>query len=335
MIVPIVVVASAYPTPELLAHVAPDSIVVPDRATWSALVAPPAIERGASSGMPAVVSPPDVHYRSPGCECCAVREDLVAAIVRATQRANPPTRLAVFVNPNTEDVLTVVATILSSVEIARRCELDAVVVGLDAVELATRVTTIGDVFTQSDHTAIGGTTTDSVVGGAAIAATIADRIVLQRADQVTAHVRGETLAALSARTGFARIVTVDTPTVLPGLRLDAWHGAPNATDTGHADVGIPTTVVLNVDTPLDPDAIDDWLDQLVAQHARRLYRVQGALSVVGQDDRICLYGVRSFATSHSERDHERRRSNESVLAICGVDLDVQELTAGFYATVAS
>ncbi|MEL6891420.1 MAG: hypothetical protein AAFP84_07480, partial [Actinomycetota bacterium] len=69
--------------------------------------------------------------------------------------------------------------------------------------------------------------------------------------------------------------------------------------------------------------------------ATRLFRLQGALSVVGNEDRVCCFGVRSFAASHSESEHAVRRSTESVLAVCGVGLDADELAASFESTVAS
>lgn len=272
------------------------------------------------------VSEPDTYFRSPGCACCAIREDLVASVVRAVRRRKPPERLVVVVDPTTADLLTVIATLLSSFEISRRCSLDSVVVHLDAIEMATRL-------------AIG----DRVIGPELEpAVAVADLIVIDGLDRVTQAARDAVSTALGGRAGFAQLV-LDPSDARLHRRLDAWHGAPTATATStttttslgtqHDDA--PSTVVLSVETPLDPEAIDEWLDLLVARHATRLFRMQGALSVVGNHDRVCCFGVRSFAVSHSESEHALRHSTESVLAVCGVGLDAEELAAGFAATVAS
>lgn len=324
--VPIVLVATTKPSPELLAHVGPDTTILASRASLDDLGA----QRYAARGQ-IVVSEPDVHHRSPGCVCCAFREDLVDAVGRAVRRRIPPSRVIVVVDALADDVLTVVSTLLSSIEITRRCELDAVIAEFDAVEAATRLATLGHVI---DGPAVDAAS--ATVGGAGAALAIADRIVLRRRSLVTAEALASTHAALAAHAGFASAAGSWNATALERVgRLDAWHGAPRARSRAAGSAGGPQTVVLSVDEPLDPDAIDDWLDRLVSRHAARLFRVQGALSVAGHDERTCIYGVRSFATSHSEREHERQRSTASVLAICGVGLDADELAASFRATVAS
>ncbi len=316
--IPVVVSASTRPRPELLDHIGADTTVVLDQATWHGVGAG---QRSARGGV--VVTEPDVHHRSPGCSCCAVREDLVDAFVRATQRLARPERIVVLVDPIAQDVITVVSTLLSSVEIARRCELDAVVADLDAVELATQLATTGDVL---------GSPGEGAAASLVETVAIADRIVLRRRSHVTSERRDELSRALRIRSGFGRL---DADTAVLAQHLDAWHGAPLATEQTATSPSSPCTAILRVATPLDPDAIDTWLEQLITRHARRLLRVQGALSVAGQDERTCLRGVRSFASSHSEREHPTHRSTESLLAISGIGLDVDELAASFQATAAS
>ncbi len=315
MLVPITVIARTRPTARLFGHVrGQHTVLITDRAT--ALL--DGAEQLAASGR-VTSAEPDVYYRSPGCDCCAVREDLVASIVRATRRNDPPERIVVIVDLDEEDLLIAVSTILSSIEISRRSTLDAVVVHVDAVELSTRLATGGE-----------------LVDGRLVAAlAIADRVVLDGHDQVTASVRDRIHAALNAHTGFARVVDGDEHATRSCEGLDAWHGAPAARSVEADRAEHPSTVVMRVDQPLDADAIDEWLDLLVARHASRLLRLQGALSVQGNDERTCCFGVLSFAMSHSEREHETRRSTESVLAVCGIGLDADALTAGFRSTVAT
>ncbi|MEM8747533.1 MAG: GTP-binding protein [Actinomycetota bacterium] len=314
MVVPVTVIASTRPAERLLRHVDRDRVTVVGRRSTAHH---PDARHVVASGR-FVVSEPEVYFRSPGCPCCAVREDLVDALVRATRRAELPERIVVFVDLDDEDLLIAISTILSSFEIIRRCALDHVVLDVDAVELSTRV-------------AIGLPVVDDRLLSAI---SVADRIVIDQQEQVTDDARGAVSAALLSRSGFGSIVGSGTPVVGGAASTEAWHGAPDARSIV-GDHDQPSTIVLRVDEPLDPDAIDEWLDALVTGHASRLLRIQAALSVAGHEDRTCCYGVRSFATSHSEIEHVDRRSTESVVVICGIGLDADELWTSFRATVAT
>ncbi len=314
MVLPVSVIASNRPTADTFRHLPePNATVIASR-TFALL--PPSIDFIAEGRF--IVSEPEVYVPTPGCRCCEVREDLVGTLVRATRRRKRPERLAVLVDLRHDDVLTAIATILSSSEIRARCWLDAVVVEADAVELATRLATHGDLAGD----------------GLTSAVAIADRIVVNGHDKITPAARQMIHATLEARAGFARPVGFD---VRPdaGACLDAWYGAPEARAVDPGRLDDPATIVLRVEDPLDADAIDDWLDTLIDRHAMDLMRVQGELWVLGEDERTCCVGIRSFACSKSERDHPGRRSTTSVLAICGVGLDAEELTASFRATVAT
>ena len=314
MKIPITVIATTSPAEASLPH------AVRRR---TALIAPRnAIDQIGATGMLlagcVTVSEPTTYFRTPGCECCAIREDLIASVIRAVRRTEPPEQLLVVVDPSTDDLLTVISTLLSSFEISRRCSLDSVVVHLDAVEMATRLATAGRVVDVELEPAVA----------------IADLLIVSGFDRVTQSARRSVSTALHERAGFARSVESTGDRILENP-LDAWHGAPTARLVAAEREGTPSTVVLRVADPLDPDAIDEWLNLLVAQHASRLFRMQGALSVAGNDERVCCFGVRSFAVSHSESEHPRHRSTESVLAVCGVGLDAQELAASFESTVMS
>jgi len=318
MLVPISVVVCARPRAPLLHHLwHRGSSVIASRTTIDAIGATGPRHLTVEGRF--VVSDPDVYHRSPGCDCCAAREDLVASVIRTLRRAESPERLVVVVDPTSEDALTVVSTLLSSIEITRRCSLDAVIVQVDAVEMATR------------HATGSHLVDDDLVPALAIA----DRVIVHGHDQITDSALRTIRALLAVRSGFAPMPGVAGDGIDPDDRLDAWHGAPRALPVEPTGWGRPGTIVLRVDEQLDPDAIDEWLDQLIAQHASRLFRIQGALSVVGNTERTCCYGIRSLAISHSEGEHPAHRSTESVLAICGIGLDVQDLAAGFRATVAS
>ncbi|MDG2041208.1 MAG: GTP-binding protein [Ilumatobacter sp.] len=310
--IPITVTASMRPSAALFHHV---------QRTGGALIAPRDViaQIGPTEMLVSgrvTVSEPDVYFRSPGCPCCAIREDLITSVVRATRRSKPPEHLCVVVDPAADDLLTVISTLLSSFESSQRCSLDSVVLHLDAVELATRIATGGSVVSAELEPAVA----------------IADLITIDRTSQVTNSALASMSTALRAQAAFARVV--NGPSDSAG-RLDAWHGTPAAIAVESDRNSTPSTVVLRLDDPLDPNAVEEWLDLLLAQHANRLYRMQGTLSIVGNDERTCYFGVRSFAASHSERDHVSRRSTDSVIALCGLGLNADELAASFESTVAS
>jgi G3E family GTPase len=281
-------------------------------------------------GPGSILTVADVAHRTPGCPCCAMRLDLCDAVLRAARQARRPGRILVTADPG-DDITTITYTLLSDADLARHVRLDGVVMALDAVAAATRIAGQGPLGSALE------------LDGLAVA----DVIVLGRARELTSDGFGRLVAALRTVNAVGSVCAPawstngdDQPgdTMLVGL--DAWHGAP-AVGAGRsfpvpsspAGPEEPTTLVLRQSEPLDPDAIDEWLEQLVDTHACRLLRMQGALSVVSVPERVCCHGVRSFAMSHSENaDPPGSRRHESLVMVIGRGLDVQELAGGFAAT---
>jgi G3E family GTPase len=295
-------------------------------------------------GQGSILLEPDVAHRTPGCPCCAMRLDVVDGLLRAVRRARRPRRILLLAGLH-DDVTTITYTVLSDADLTRHVRLDGVVMTVDAVSAATRISSPGPLGTSTELDALA----------------VADVIVVGRSRELTSDGFGRLVAALrsinlvgSVRAPAPAVARDDAPVgaswpdhpsvdMLTGL--DAWHGAP-AVDPrvsssapsfpapsfpGGSDG--PATVVLRQTAPLDPDAVDEWLAQLVDRHARRLLRMQGALSVVSVPERVCCHGVRSFAMSHSENaDPARSRRNESLVLVIGHGLDVAELADGFAAT---
>lgn len=277
----------------------------------------------------------DLAHRTPGCPCCAMRLDVVGGLLRAVRRAQRPRRILLLVGPG-EDVTTIAYTVLSDADLARHVRLDAVVMALDAVAISTRL---------AEHAPV-------AAGMELDAVAVADVVVLGRSGELTTDGFGRLVASLRSvnlvgsvfapgqRLGAGGSRADDLVDASAVIGLDAWHGAP-AVDRRVAArapsfaVGTdgPSTIVLRQRSPLDPDAVDAWLAELVDTHAQRLLRMQGALSVVSVADRVCCHGVRSFAMSHSETaDPVSSRRHESLVLVIGHGLDVAELADGFAAT---
>jgi G3E family GTPase len=262
--------------------------------------------------------------RTEGCTCCRSRLDLVRSLRMLVERPRPVDRAIVLVGP-TRDTSTVTQTLLAEPEMQRLVDLDGVIATVDARAMATRL-------------ALGMPFADELEFQRLA---VADRVIVSRALDLTDDALGRLMRSLRTvnRLGF-----IAAPSITPldmGMLVDlrAWHGAPTLAPAAMVeplvagDATIPLTVHCEVDGTLDPDAIDEWFDRVIARHGSRLLRLQGAVSVVGHDQRVCCRGVRSFAISHSEDDHPiDRRSERSVVALVGYGLDADALRDDFAST---
>ncbi|MFV0306415.1 MAG: GTP-binding protein [Desertimonas sp.] len=294
-----------------------------DRQFATAVVAP----RDALVELPADVEriavSPDIASRTPGCRCCEVRLDLVAAVSWLVRRREPPRRVLVAIGGD-EDTVTAAHTVLSDSVLARLVRLDGVVVSIDAVQWTTRIRS--------------GMPVDTDLGLDRLA--IADRILIGRSRHVTSQALGELGHVVRSAN---RIAPVIAPAVKPCttgdlLDLDAWHGAPSigpapAEASPFLTADHPVTVDCRAEGQLDGVRLDEWLDEVIAAHASRLLRLQGAVAVPGHTERTCFHGVRSFATSHDEApDGGCRGDAANTVLLVGRDLPADVLLADFHAT---
>ena len=143
-------------------------------------------------------------------------------------------QIVIFLDPTRCDVLVAISTILSSVEITRRSSLDAVLVHVDAAELATRLATGSEVIDDSLLPAIA----------------VADRFILGNCDNVLPHIEQHIRAELMGRSGFAKEVLGAGERRGDGGRLRAWHVAPEVRSVEADHPGGLSTVVLRADQPL-------------------------------------------------------------------------------------
>lgn len=268
----------------------------------------------------AVTTDPDVDSRTPGCACCALRLDLIAAVERAVFRPRPPARLIVVVDladPLGSDVVTVVYSLLSDPDLARLVRLDGVLVALDPVSLATRRAVGMPALQFAEIQAL----------------SIADRVLVGRADAITSDAGADVDEVLRSAAPYALVLA-------PALRqvgradlfgIDAWHGVPRHRDDDGAvldGLDLPDTVVLRHRGVLEPEAADDFFDRLVTSHAPKILRFQGVVAGRGNNGRTCCHGVRSYAMSHPAAEHGDP-GPENVVVVTGWGLDVEMLVDDF------
>jgi len=263
--------------------------------------------------------------RSPGCPCCRGRLDVVAALRLAIERPTPVERILLVLGAE-RDLMPLTQTLLCDPDLRRLAELDGVVTSVDAVSMATRLAM--DLPTADRRTM------ERVA--------VADSIVIARATDVTPEVLhrvARTLRTLN-RFGYVAAPAVEPLDVGTLIDLRAWHGAPhlgpalmNEPIIVEDDDDLAVTVMCEVEGELDPTAVDEWFDRLISQYASRLLRVQGAVTVQGEEHRVCCRGVGSFAVSHSEDEHPAdQRSHTSVVAVVGFGLDADAVRQEFEAT---
>lgn len=264
--------------------------------------------------------------RTEGCPCCRSRLDVMSSVRLLLERPRPVGRIIVLIE-SSRDLSTVTQTILSDPDLQRLVELDAVIVTVDAVSLATRIAVEIPFASALELQRLA----------------VADRILVSRADELTDDALGRVMRSIRTVNRFG---TIAAPAILPldiGALVDlhAWHGAPmigpaNASEPllVAPDDELPMTIRCEVEGSLDPNAIDEWFDCLIAQHGVRLLRLQGAVVVVGEDHRVCCHGVRSYASSHSEAEHlPEHRSTQSLVVVVGYQLDAHSLRASFLAAL--
>ncbi|GEM_PF-730979 len=303
----------------------------------------------------ALLTAADVTSRTPGCECCQIRVDLIDAVRHAVLRRSPPRRLVVVVDrkpptgPNSLvdddsaiDVVTVIHTLQADSEIERLAYLDGLVVEVDACAASTRLACGLDLWTGPREAAIA----------------VADRIVVNGSELLTTAASAQVSSALQIINRIGKVVCGQSAAahIEDLVDLDAWNGHSPAclertAGPGLGPVGMVVqvthapncrhhaatvgTIVLTRRGVLDPDATDAWLDRVVAESPSRLLRFQAALCVSTCEPRVCVRGSRSAMRSQPEgggaegtveADQSRQ---ESVVILVGRALDHQSLAESF------
>lgn len=226
---------------------------------------------------------PEVAELEPGCDCCALRWDLVTTLTRLANRPRPPRRIVVVLDPDA-DVATAVQTVLGDAELRRTVVLDAVAHLLDVADQA------GDLAVPQPWAA----TQDRSLA-------VADHVVVRglgrlgtdRAAGVRRSLRGRARRATLAVTPTAALEALDgTPAhwTLEGTsRLLATHGAPTLAEGGERVRWMEATLPGRV----DGDRLEDWLDGLSRHAGSSLLRLEGRFAIQGEARPWVALGVRT------------------------------------------
>lgn len=268
-----------------------------------------------------------------GCICCSVRGELAEALVDLlARRASGEIQFDRLIIETTglADPAPVVQTFFWDERLRENFLLDAVITMVDVCH-ATE---------QLDREAV-----------AAAQVAFADWLVLTKTDLAAPGALPTRLRAINARAPILDVGRVDEAwdELLAtggfslnekGLPAPGWKAARPA--TGKAIFGSKPqrswddaieSIVLEHEGAVELDAISDFVDRLIAEHAADLLRYKGILAVAGEPRRLIFQGVHKIAGFDFGRDWDEAETPESRIVLIGRQLPTDELRQAFAATV--
>ncbi len=236
----------------------------------------------------------DTVLLSDGCVCCAVRSDLVEAMVGLHSRRRsgdlPAFERVILETTGLADPAPILRTLMSRPELAARYYLDALVSTVDALDGVSQLAGYPEAVTQvalADRLVV--TKTD-LVGSAAVSALISQLRSLNPRAPLDYAVNGELDPG--------RIVGVGLyDAVNGGFHIERWLGEEGAGD--HSD-GAAARHAANIETfclyreqPLSRALVGMWLSELALNFGAGLLRVKGIVNVAGARGPMVIHAVQN------------------------------------------
>jgi G3E family GTPase len=219
-----------------------------------------------------------------GCMCCAVRGDLVEALVRLAQRDGPPLQRVLIETSGLADPGPVLRTLMSEGSVRDRFVLACVACTVDAVLGLATLQRHGEASRQvAVADALFLTKTDLQSAPAALLANLQslnpDAVLYADMAMHAQLLRG----LLQVR----RDMAAELP---PSYRPHAQRRS-NTQDEGIHDHGI-RSFVIERDQPLPQAGFAAWMDMVVAMRGEDLLRVKGLVHLAEQPDQpVLIHGV--------------------------------------------
>lgn len=94
------------------------------------------------------------------------------------------------------------------------------------------------------------------------------------------------------------------------------------------------SVGLETDEPLDVDAFNSWISELLQKKGPDIFRLKGIINFQRSAKRVVFQGVHMLFDSISDRPWEAGEKRRTQVVFIGRNLDREELTTGFLACVA-
>lgn len=260
---------------------------------------------------------------SSGCLCCVVRGDLILTLKRLLKRG-PEIDGILIETTGVANPSPVIQTFTADQVLAGLSRLDAVVTVVDAVHIKQRLADSPDAVDQ---------------------VALASVILLNKvsdapdADAVEAELRAINPHAPIHRTDRGKIdpgAILDTGSFSLDrvandlVSEDEHHHHDHDHHHDHVSENGIASVSVKVDSPLDADLLEAWIENLLMLRGEQILRLKGILSVSGEDRRVVVQSVHmmyegDFGAPWGDAPRGSR------LVVIGRDLDANEIREGLTA----
>lgn len=259
----------------------------------------------------------EVFEMNNGCICCTVRGDLIRIISGLMKRLGKFDAI-ILETTGLADPAPVAQTFFVDDEVRERTSLDAVVTVVDALHLP-------------------GQLEESPEAAEQIA--FADVILLNKVELVSPDALSELMARLNAINSFAKIIDCnhcDVPMekilnlgAFDLERIISLEPGFLTEDHAHEHDDSVTSVSLTATSPLNSDAFNEWIGDLLQVHGADILRSKGILNIQGADRRYVFQGVHMLANGALTQDWKPDEERLSRMVLIGRNLDVAALQRGF------
>lgn len=268
-----------------------------------------------------------------GCACCTVRDDMIDAVETLAAGPRRFDRIVVettgLASPG-----SIVMTFLAHPEAGELFALDGVVTVADALHLPAQLARgpeAAEGIAYADHILLN--KMDCVDAAGLAEAERLIRTINPTAPLVrTAHAVADVSELLDVDGLNPERLAARMAYSTEGWAAAAGHaGTPGVGPHGGGvhEAGV-RAVALEQAGAVDPDALDAWIEALLAERHEDVYRIKGIIHAAGSDRRYVVQGVHRLWTRGYARawgDAERA----SRLVVIGRNLDAAELREGFAA----
>lgn len=223
-----------------------------------------------------------------GCMCCAVRGDLVDALVRLGERQGPVLRQVLIETSGLADPGPILRTLMGDAAVRERFALAGVVCTVDTIlGLATLEREPEAARQAAVADALFLTKTDLLDGSPATELLERLAILNPRAPCYADPARQPQVLHSLVRS----VQRVATAEQMPAYRLATRPGAAEAaTSSSHRD-GIRSFVIMR-DDPLPSEGFANWLDTVIAMRGKDLLRVKGIVHLAEHPEQpMVIHGV--------------------------------------------
>ncbi|MEO3414290.1 GTP-binding protein [Roseovarius sp. CAU 1744] len=251
-----------------------------------------------------------------GCICCTVRTDLITALRSLLERGDDIDRFIIETS-GLADPAPVVQTFVLDEVLSKRMELDAIVTVVDARHIGIQL--------------------NQEVAKEQVC--FADLLILNKTDLVTEDVLQSVEVQIRTLNPLASCVRAQDCDISPSDLLDV--GAfdlkrilriePHLLDEhehDHEHDGSISCVALEDDTPLVPELFNKWLNTLVQETGKDLFRLKGVMNFAGEPRRFVCHGVHMTLDGRPGAVWKPGEHRSSQIVFIGRNLDEAALRTG-------